>query len=331
MIIPILLRSSRAELENHIESKRLVIGNPSLILEIQDFLLEQSHGMFLWVALQIISLCDMKTDDAIRQALTDLPKDLSETFSRILRKAEGSGKTYQRRILELVTIAHRPLTAEELRDALSVDPGDAVWNWSRSLNNVNSILACCGSLLTLDEEEKTIRLVHHSVKQFLLSEFEDSATIAITIDGANKTMAGIIVTCLNYSVFATQLSTTVFPQIMTASAPSQIIRSMPDLSSTVQSLALKLLKSRKKPDLDIGKTLAETSKLFSSRPMDEFQIYSYAKLYWLQHIFFISEKEPVMYDLLRRLFKGNAINMIRQIKMAGRRCHLPRGTGTRLS
>ncbi|OBT54916.1 hypothetical protein VE04_06568 [Pseudogymnoascus sp. 24MN13] len=298
-----------AELESHIESNRLVIGDPSLILEIRDFLLERSHGMFLWVALQIISLCDMKTDDAIRQALINLPKDLSETFSRILRKSEGSGKAYQRRILELVTIARRPLTAEELRDALSVDPGDPVWNWSRRLNDVNFILTCCGGLLTIDEEERTIRLVHHSVKQFLLSGFEDSANRKITVDSANRAMASIIVTYLNYGVFSTQVSTTVVPQIMTASAPSQIIRSAPDLPSIVKSLTLKLLNSKKKPGFDIGKTLAETTKLFRSQPMDEFPFYSYAKLYWLPHIFFISEKEPIIYDLLRRLCKGNAINM----------------------
>ncbi|KFY38347.1 hypothetical protein V494_04397 [Pseudogymnoascus sp. VKM F-4513 (FW-928)] len=298
-----------AELESHIESKRLVIGDPLLILEIQDRLMTGSQGMFLWVALQIISLCDMKTDDAIRQALADLPKDLSETFSRILEKSDESGKSYQRRTLELVTAAHRPLTAEELRDALSVLPGDAVWNWSKRLNDVNSILTCCGSLLTIDEEERTIRLVHHSVKQFVLSGFKDSTNIPITLDGANRTMANIIVTYLNYGVFETQLSTTVVPQIRAASAPSQIIRSTADLSSSVQSLALKLLKSRKQPDFDIQRTIAETGKLFSSRSIDEFHFHSYAKLYWLQHILSVSEKETAIYNLLRRLFKGNVINI----------------------
>jgi ankyrin repeat protein len=296
-----------AELESRIESKKLVIGNPALILEIQDALLEGSQGMFLWVALQIESLCNMKTDDAIRQALADLPQDLPGTFFRILRKSEGSGKPYQRRILELVTVAHRPLTAEELRDALSVVPGDAVWNPSRLLNDINLILTCCGSLLTLDEEERTIRLVHHSVKQFLLSGFKDSANIAITIDSANRTMADIIVTYLNYGVFETQLSTIVVPQIVAASAPSQIIRLALD-SSSVQSLALKFLKSRKQPDFDIGKTLTETSKLFGPHSVDEFYFYSYAKLYWLQHILYTSEQGPVIYDLLLKLFKSNAVN-----------------------
>jgi hypothetical protein len=35
------------ELESCIESKKLAIGNPALILEIQDALLEKSQGMFL--------------------------------------------------------------------------------------------------------------------------------------------------------------------------------------------------------------------------------------------------------------------------------------------
>jgi ankyrin repeat domain-containing protein 50 len=295
---------TRSELESCIESKKLVIGNPALILEIQDALLEKSQGMFLWVALQIKSLCAMKTDDAIRQALADLPKDLSETFSRILRRSEGLGKPYQRLILELVTVAYRPLTTEELQEALSVVPGDAVWNPAKLLNDIYSTLACCGSLVTVDEEELTIRLVHHSVKQFLLSGFKDSTNMAFTVDSAKRKMADIIVTYLNYGVFETQLSTVVVPPIMTGSAPSRIIRSTLGSSSSVRSLALKLLKSRTRPDYNISKTLAESSKLFSHCSVDEFRFYAYAKSYWLQHAFSISEQEPVMCNLLLRLFEG---------------------------
>src|SRR5271156_4505788 len=229
------------ELESCIQSRKLAIGNPTLIREIQDALLEGAQGMFLWVALQIESLCAEKTDESIRQALSDLPKDLSETFSRILRRSEKSGKSYQRRILELVTVAHRPLTTEEIREALSVVPGDAVWNPARLLNDVYSTLTCCGSLITVDEEELTIRLVHHSVKQFLLSGFKDLTDITFTIDSANRKMADIIVTYLSYGIFETQLSTMVVPQIMTGSAPSRIIRSTIDSSSNVRSLALMFL------------------------------------------------------------------------------------------
>jgi WD40 repeat protein len=174
-----------AELARHMESGELVIGDPRLILKIQDALLEGSQGMFLWVALQIKSLCLMTTDDAILQALEDLPIGLSEVFSHILLRSEASGKPYQRQILELLIMARRPLTIEELREALSVVPGDTIWDPARPLDDIFSILTCCGSLLIVDEEELTVRLVHHSVEQFLLSGFKDSNNMAFTIDRVN--------------------------------------------------------------------------------------------------------------------------------------------------
>ncbi|KAH6874161.1 hypothetical protein B0T10DRAFT_587963, partial [Thelonectria olida] len=201
----------RAELERRIESreprKRLTIGSPALILEIEDALLQGAQGMFLWVALQIESLCGANTDEAIRLALKDLPKDLPETFSRILQRSGELGKHCQTRIFELVAVAHRPLTTEELREALSVVPGDAVWNPARLPHDIYSVLACCGSLIAVDEEEPTVRLVHHSVKQFLLGGFRHSTGAIFTVDSANRTMREVIITYLNYDVFNTQLST----------------------------------------------------------------------------------------------------------------------------
>ncbi|OCK75162.1 hypothetical protein K432DRAFT_467098, partial [Lepidopterella palustris CBS 459.81] len=297
-----------AELKSCIESQKLVIGNPNLILEIRDALLKGSQGMFLWVALQIQSLCAIRTDASIRDALANLPKDLPETFSRILQRSEGSGKPYQRLIFELITTAYRPLTMKELREALSVVPGDAVWNPERLLNDVYSTLSCCGCLLTVDEEELTVRLVHHSVKQFLLNGFADSTNTSFTWSSAQRKMADIIVTYLSYGVFETQLSTQVAPQIRAGLMPSRIIYSTLDSSSTIRNLALKLLESRKRPRHDIGRTLADTSKSFSSRSINEFHFYSYAKSYWLQHIFYVSGQEPVIYNLLLRLFKGDVLN-----------------------
>ncbi|KAK3940766.1 hypothetical protein QBC46DRAFT_341278 [Diplogelasinospora grovesii] len=295
-----------AELARRIESGKLTIGDPTLIIEIEDALRQGAQGMFLWVALQIESLCSAKTDEAIRQALADLPKNLSETFSRILQRSAKLGKNFQTRIFELVTVAHRPLTTEELREALSVVPGDAVWNPARLLNDVYSALACCGSLIAVDEEELSVRLVHHSVKQFLLGEFQVSTGAIFTMEGANTTMGDVVVTYLNYGVFETQLSTTVVPQIPAEAAPSKIVRSMD--TGIVRSLALKLLQSRKQPNHDIGKVLADASKHFKSPSVDQFQFYSYAKSYWLEHVLYISDNKPAIYNLLRKLRGREIIN-----------------------
>ncbi|GAB1318907.1 NACHT domain-containing protein [Madurella fahalii] len=286
-----------AELERSIESRSLVIGDPRLILEIRDVLLQGAQGMFLWVTLQIGSLCTEKTDEAIRKALEDLPKDLSGTFSRILGRCNGlGGKYHQTRIFELVAVAHRPLTIEELREALSVVPGDVVWNPARLLNDAYSALACCGSLLTVDEEVSAVRLVHHSVMQFLLDDW------SLKIERAEKSMEDIIVTYLNYNVFDTQVSTAMAPHVAAQDAPSRIIRSMD--AGTVRSLALRLLRSRRLPECDVGKVLWETRGQ-SRRPLSlhQFQFYSYANAHWLRHMGHISQTDPVLYRLQLQVFE----------------------------
>ncbi|KAH7159394.1 hypothetical protein B0J13DRAFT_108366 [Dactylonectria estremocensis] len=91
-------------------------------------------------------------------------------------------------------------------------------------------------------------------------------------------MREVIITYLNYDVFNTQLSTIVVPQISAEAAPSRIIHSI-DAAGSVRSLALKLLQSRRQPNYDISKVLADASKHFKSPSVDQFQFYSYAKQY----------------------------------------------------
>ena len=297
-----------AELTSCIKSRKLVLGDPSLILEIQDALQAGSKGMFLWTALQIDSICYMKTDDTIRQALQDLPKDLSETFSRILDRSRVLGEPYQKRILELVTAAQRPLTAEELREALSVVPGDATWIPAKTLNDVFSVLTCCGSLLIEDEEDFTIRFVHHSVKIFLLNGYKESEA-AFTIQGARRAMSGIIITYINYSIFDTQVSTAHSLQVMNQSPMPKIISSALGSSSTISNLALQFLKSRRQPDFDMNKILRETREdALGTNPIHQRHFRSYTRSYWVQHILDLSDLDPVMYHLLLRLCRGNEVD-----------------------
>ncbi|KAK5629073.1 hypothetical protein RRF57_004788 [Xylaria bambusicola] len=297
-----------AELERRVESGKLKLGEPTLILEIREVLLQGAQGMFLWVALQIESLCAAKTDMAIRQALADLPRDLPDTFSRILQKSEALGKSYQEQTLKLIVAARRPLTTDELREALSVVPGDTDWKPAQILNDVYSALACCGSLVIVEEEDSTVRLVHHSVKQFLLGGLRGRPSGIFTLHSAMGTMGGIIVTYLNYGVFDTQLSTRVIPRVMAGTAPSKIIHSTLGGSSNVQKAALRLLRSRKQSDYNIGSVLADESRLFNAHSTDQFNFFSYAKSYWFQHIKCILREEQAIHGLLLKLLRGSIID-----------------------
>ncbi|KAF2804460.1 uncharacterized protein BDZ99DRAFT_452051 [Mytilinidion resinicola] len=213
-----------ADLKRCLRQERLTIGDPTLILDIQDALSKGSQGMFLWVALQIQSLCSMKTDHAIREALADLPKDLSSTFARILQKSGRSDPALQAKTLQLVLAAYRPLTTDELREALSVVPGDATWDPSRVLNDVYSALACCGCLLAVDEEEFTVRVVHHSVKQYILDGLDGVKHMSFSLEEAQKTLADTVVTYLGYGVFRTELSRVKVHPMVAQSAPSKIVQ-----------------------------------------------------------------------------------------------------------
>lgn len=297
------------ELLRCIESKRLVVGDISLLLEIQETLAKSSQGMFLWVALQIESLCAMETDEAISRALKDLPKGLSETFERILQRSRRLGHSYQKSILELVTVAQRPLTLEELREALSVAPGDSKWNPARLLNNIHSALACCGSLVIIDEEELTLRLVHHSVKQYLLAEFENSTGGPITSAGAHARMSDIIVTYLNYPEFDRQLSKVVIPEIKTNETMNGIFRSTRYSLDSISNLALKLLRSQNDSGFNMAKAFAEAGAA-RSRSRDQFLFRGYAMLYWQSHVARSLPLDPTSSDLLGRLFERKALEPV---------------------
>jgi hypothetical protein len=93
------------ELARCVKDGNLKLGNAALILTIRDTLSRDSKGMFLWVALQIKVLCSMETDREIKETLADLPTDLSDIYSRILKRVQGRRKVHQDRILRLIAAA----------------------------------------------------------------------------------------------------------------------------------------------------------------------------------------------------------------------------------
>ncbi|KAL7755715.1 hypothetical protein ACKLNR_014242 [Fusarium oxysporum f. sp. zingiberi] len=293
-------------LESRVESRRLRVGVPTLVLEIRDALVERAQGMFLWVVLQINSLCLAKTDESIRHAFADLPRDLPGTFSRILEQSAALGNEDQRRILELITAAYRPLTTDELRESLSVVPGDPDWNPARMPNNIYAALACCGSLVVVDEETLSVKLIHHSVKQFLLSGPEGVTSQTCTIQDANRAMADVLMTYLNYGVFDTQVSNRVIPQVRHGAVPMKVISSVLD-SSSIQKVALRLLKSQKPPSIDVSKVLAREAQCSKMQPTNQFYFLLYAKLYWAQHTLRSPKQNPAIYRSLRRALDRNVL------------------------
>jgi hypothetical protein len=93
--------------------------------EIQDALIEGSNGMFLWVDL---ILYDLKTSSrtsqhAIQKKLKSLPKSLLDLYEKILLAIQPEDLELANSILLWVVWAERPLTLEELKIAIAIQPG----------------------------------------------------------------------------------------------------------------------------------------------------------------------------------------------------------------
>ena len=247
---------------------------------------------FLWVAFQIDSICALNTDHEIINSLKDLPKGLPETFRRILHRLQHltfTDSSLGRKIFEIVAAAQRPLTLDELGEAISIIPGDTSWDRSKLINDVLRSLESCGSFLVVDEELSTIHFAHSSVKAHLLTEPTDLDVCQYHINmcQADINLGKIAVTYLNLDVFANQLSKICGPSgIYADKVPSFVVTSALPKSEVVNKMALAMLRGRKMPGKDSGLNVGINANLLgenNTQTREVFPFLLYCQEFWLYH------------------------------------------------
>ena len=80
-----------AAIKDCLQTGQLSIGDLAIKSVIHDALVQGAQGMFLWVTFQPQSICSQRTDADIIKTLQTLPKDLPDTFNRVLEKISQSG------------------------------------------------------------------------------------------------------------------------------------------------------------------------------------------------------------------------------------------------
>jgi hypothetical protein len=61
--------------------------------------------------------------------------------------------------LSWITYAQRPLSVHKL----AIEPGESEWD-EENLSDIDQIMSVCAGLVTVDQESKTVRLVHYTTK-----------------------------------------------------------------------------------------------------------------------------------------------------------------------
>ncbi|KAK7937486.1 uncharacterized protein PG986_014354 [Apiospora aurea] len=173
---------------------------------IEKALADRANGVFRWVECQFTALAACAANqDLLNQLLQSLPRSLDETYARMLKNIEPEMREYARQMLSVLCCAMRPLTDLELIDALAVELGDNPrFNVERKFQDLTDLqLICPGFIeidMDLDKREKTVRIAHFSVQEYLederILESQDVSLFHVRKQDAHIDMATVCLTLL---------------------------------------------------------------------------------------------------------------------------------------
>jgi len=158
---------------------------------------------FRWVQCQIDELSRQISPRAIRNALKSLPPDLNETYRRMILQINPSFTDVARRALMWLSAAQRPLTIDELGEAVIIDLGETELDPEARLCSTLDVIYACGCLIENFDNSPFVALAHHSVKDYLCSsELQNTAPkFYLQVKERNIELAKICLTYLLYKDF----------------------------------------------------------------------------------------------------------------------------------
>jgi hypothetical protein len=167
----------------------LGMGYESMVPEIAEDILLKAQGVFLWVKLVVKELLaamnDYEPAGTISDILSATPADLWDLFLGCLQKVKEYDRPETIRILQIVLVAERPLSIEELMDIMAVaslvtpldsKPGAQDSVRTREQMKIRVLNLCRGLVEVADTDRNfkigihlttEVQFMHQSVKDFL--------------------------------------------------------------------------------------------------------------------------------------------------------------------
>ncbi|PHH82191.1 hypothetical protein CDD82_6749 [Ophiocordyceps australis] len=185
-------------INNHFRS--FVRDNPKMREQISTQIIRSAQGMFLLAYLHLETLHQKTTLKKVRQGLAALltgPTGYDRAYDDTMKRIEGQCLEHAelaKRILSWITFAKRPLRASELREALAVEDGDVELD-EDNLPDIDDMCSFCAGLVTTDEEEDTIQLIHYTAQEYL------NHTQSNWFPNAETDIASCCITYLSFSTF----------------------------------------------------------------------------------------------------------------------------------
>jgi len=154
---------------------------------------------------QIDTFYTLRSDRAIKEALTKLPRTLEDVCCHILQRIErdhGNDIWRGQKLLRWLVKGTRSLSLDELSECAGID----LKSFARSYDDMDiitdpkDILEMCSSLVTISDDKAFVSLAHYTVKEFLTSD-RISADLPTFHVGDAEVEAELAATCLTYLCF----------------------------------------------------------------------------------------------------------------------------------
>ncbi|PLB48774.1 Pfs, NACHT and ankyrin domain protein, partial [Aspergillus steynii IBT 23096] len=145
-----------------------------------------ADGMFRWAFCQLDTLARCPHEAAIEEALASLPRNLNETYQRMMESIPMDRKMDAIRLLQFLVHSKRPLTLAEAKEVIATHfkNGSRGFDPKRRLFCETDLLDYCPGLATIvPAKDKELHLAHFSVKEYLLKNINFNfmaASISIT-------------------------------------------------------------------------------------------------------------------------------------------------------
>jgi hypothetical protein len=123
---------------------------------------------FRWVALQLDDLQSCLNARAVEQQLKSLPKNLDETYDRLLSKITKDYCGDAHKFLQWLAFSARPLMIHELAEVVSVDfdQGDEPhFDPECQYLDPYDVVSVCSALITISEGKNNIEVAGESSDQ----------------------------------------------------------------------------------------------------------------------------------------------------------------------
>ncbi|KAJ4322527.1 hypothetical protein N0V84_004773 [Fusarium piperis] len=177
------------------------LGRSPLLAESHDTIinevLKKADGLFLYAKLAMDMIAGLQTLSEITKTLTTMPVNLSVMYSNLLREhigRTGLPEGLYILVLQLVTHATRPLRLLEISDCIKVTQPQ----FGEDTGTIKSLIrTSCGPLLEVLPDE-TVRVVHHSLTEYLFGLTRSSADNDIPVFEPGPTHNLLALLCLSY-------------------------------------------------------------------------------------------------------------------------------------